>query len=81
MPRKYPEIFYLPNAYDRIRIYREWCFGRNTVFREPQKADMRNDRLAEDFSNLGLFFKPAEKSAQSEEHDFEGAQGTVRWAG
>jgi len=25
------------------------------VFREPQKADMRNDLLEEDFSNLGLF--------------------------
>lgn len=42
-------------VYERIRIYHEWAFGRNTIFREPQKADLRNDRLAEDFSNLGLF--------------------------
>lgn len=54
-PEIYPEISYLANIYDRIRIYREWCFGRNAIFREPQKADMRNDRLEEDFSNLGLF--------------------------
>ncbi len=54
-PDAYPEVSYLANFYERIRIYREWAFGRNTVFREPQKADMRNDRLEEDFSNLGLF--------------------------
>ncbi len=54
-PEIYPEITYLANVYDKIRIYRQWYFGRNAVFREPQKADMRNDRLEEDFSNLGLF--------------------------
>lgn len=54
-PDTYPEISYLADVYQKIRIYREWVFGRNTVFREPQQADMRNDRLDEDFSNLGLF--------------------------
>jgi len=54
-PKNYPEITFLAESYEKIRIYREWAFGRNTVFREPQKADMRNDRLEEDFSNLGLF--------------------------
>ncbi len=56
-PDTYPEITYLSNTYEKVRIYREWVFGRgrNSVFREPQPADMRNDRLAEDYSNLGLF--------------------------
>jgi len=54
-PESYPEISYLADTYGAIRIYREWTFGRNAIFREPQKADMRNDRLEEDFSNLGLF--------------------------
>jgi predicted ATPase len=54
-PVSYPEISYLTDAYDKIRIYREWQFGRNTIFRTPQQADSRNDRLEEDFSNLGLF--------------------------
>jgi predicted ATPase len=53
-PDAYPEITYLADIYEPIRIYREWGFGRNTVFREPQRADMRDDRLEEDFSNLGL---------------------------
>ena len=54
-PEMYAILSYLAETYEKIRIYREWGFGRNTVFREPQKADMRNDRLEEDFSNLGLF--------------------------
>jgi predicted ATPase len=67
-PELYPEITYLAESYEKWRIYREWTFGRNTVFREPQKADMRNDRLEEDFSNLGLFLSrlrktPAAKNA------------------
>ena len=41
--------------YGRIRLYREWSFGRTSVFRSPQSADLPSDRLEEDFSNLGLF--------------------------
>ncbi len=54
-PEMYPELSWLAQNYEKVRIYREWAFGRNAVFREPQKADARNDVLAEDFSNLGLF--------------------------
>lgn len=54
-PETYPELAWLAKNYEKIRIYREWVFGRNAVFREPQKAEMRNDMLEEDFSNLGLF--------------------------
>jgi len=68
-PEMYPELAWLASAYEGIRIYREWSFGRGAVFREPQKADMRNDVLEEDFSNLGLFLNrlktkfPAAKKA------------------
>ena len=54
-PESFPEITRLATVYDRIRLYREWTFGRNTVFRESQKSDLRTDRLEEDFSNLGMF--------------------------
>jgi predicted ATPase len=54
-PVHYPEITWLADAYDEIRIYREWSFGRNSLFRNPQPADMRSTPLAEDFSNLGLY--------------------------
>ena len=64
-PEQYPEIAHLAEAYEKIRIYREWAFGRNTVFREPQKADMRSDRLEEDFSNLGLFLSRLRKTPKA----------------
>jgi predicted ATPase len=54
-PETYPEMAWLAENYEKIRIYREWAFGRNAVFREPQQTDMPNDFLKEDFSNLGLF--------------------------
>jgi len=54
-PDSYPELANLASNYERIRIYREWTFGRKAIFREPQRADLPNDVLAEDFSNLGLF--------------------------
>jgi predicted ATPase len=54
-PDNYPELAGLASSYERIRIYREWTFGRKAIFREPQKADLPNDVLAEDFANLGLF--------------------------
>ena len=53
-PEAYPEISFLAGAYEGIRIYREWAFGRASVFRTPQAADMQGEPLQEDFSNLGL---------------------------
>jgi predicted ATPase len=58
----------LASAYDGIRLYREWVFGRrNTAFRDPQKADLRTDRLEEDFSNLGLFLSRLRRSPKTKE--------------
>ena len=54
-PDQYPELAYLSQMYGRVRLYREWSFGRSSVFRSPQPADLQTDRLEEDFSNLGLF--------------------------
>jgi predicted ATPase len=64
-PEQYPEIAHLAEIYEKIRIYREWVFGRNTVFREPQRADVRSDRLEEDFSNLGLFLSRLRKTPKA----------------
>lgn len=51
----------LGNDYERIRLYREWSFGRNTILRAPQRSDLRNDRLEADFSNLGMFLSRLRK--------------------
>jgi predicted ATPase len=53
-PEQYPELTYLGRVFDRIRIYREWSFGRFTKPRLPQKADLANDQLEPDAGNLGL---------------------------
>lgn len=71
-PHYYPEISYLGDTYKKISLYREWAFGRNTVFREPQKADMRNDRLEEDFSNLGLFLNRLRRAPKAKAAILEG---------
>lgn len=53
-PFQYPEITYLAQSLEKVRIYRDWQFGRKNPARQPQKADLPNDYLAEDASNLGL---------------------------
>jgi predicted ATPase len=53
-PDHYPELTYLGEAFGRVRLYREWSFGRYTPPRLPQKADLPNDFLVEDAKNLGL---------------------------
>ncbi|MCW5321965.1 chromosome segregation protein SMC [Verminephrobacter aporrectodeae subsp. tuberculatae] len=51
---QYPELTFLSNTFTKIRLYREWCFGRFTAARISQKADLPNDFLEPDCSNLGL---------------------------
>ncbi|MFQ5794412.1 MAG: AAA family ATPase [Candidatus Bipolaricaulia bacterium] len=53
-PDQYPEITYLGNQFAKIQLYREWNLGRYTAPRMPQKADLPEDFLLEDTSNLGL---------------------------
>lgn len=53
-PEHYPELTYLGEVLGKMRIYREWSFGRYSAPRIPQSADLPNDFLAEDGSNLGL---------------------------
>lgn len=53
-PDQYPEITQIGREYQKIRIYREWSFGRYSMPRLPQKADGRNDFLEENCQNLGL---------------------------
>ena len=50
----YPELTYVAGRFERMRFYREWNLGRHTSARTPQKADLPEDSLLEDASNLGL---------------------------
>jgi predicted ATPase len=53
-PDQYPEMHWLSENYEKIRIYSEWSFGRSSAQRLPQSADGRVDFLSERCDNLGL---------------------------
>ncbi len=53
-PDHYPELTYIGEVFGQMRLYREWSFGRYTLPRLPQRADLPNDFLVEDGKNLGL---------------------------
>jgi predicted ATPase len=53
-PEQYPEITYIAQKFGKIKLYREWSFGRYAPPRLPQKPDMPNDFLESDGTNLGL---------------------------
>ncbi len=53
-PKHLPEMAYLGNGFERIRLYRECSFGRQTPMRLPQKTDLPNASLMENCQNLGL---------------------------
>jgi predicted ATPase len=53
-PDQYPEITYLADQFANIRLFREWNLGHYTAPRIPQRADLPDDFLLEDASNLGL---------------------------
>jgi len=53
-PDQYPELTWLGEQFGKIKVYREWTFGRKAELRLPQAADAPNDFLSEDFLNLGL---------------------------
>lgn len=53
-PDNYPELTWLGDMFGKIRIYRDWSFGRYTPPRLPQRTDLATDFLDENCSNLGL---------------------------
>lgn len=73
-PEQFPEIASLADFYEQVRIYREWAFGRNTIYRSPQRADMRSDRLEEDFCNLALFLSRLRRTPRAKAEIVEGLQ-------
>jgi predicted ATPase len=53
-PDQYPELSFLGEAYQRVRLYRDWRMGRDAPPRRPQDASLPNDYLMEDARNLGM---------------------------
>ena len=66
-PDHYPEVTWLGEAFDRMRLYRESSFGRHTPPRLPQPVDMPNDFLGEDGKNLGLVLNRLRREPKAKE--------------
>ncbi len=63
-PDAYPEMAYLGSYYEKIRFYREWQFGRSALPRTLQRADLPNDFLEENASNLGLILNSFRRNSE-----------------
>ncbi len=61
-PDQYPELTWLGEEFSRIRMYREWSFGRYAPLRQPQETDAPNDYLEENCRNLGLVLNSIKKT-------------------
>jgi predicted ATPase len=61
-PDLYPEVTAIGRAFGRIQTFRDWSFGRYTLLRQPQPADLPNDILLPDARNLGLILNSIENS-------------------
>ena len=66
-PERYPELAKIGETFESMRIYREWHFGRDSVARMPQMADLPDARLAPDASNLGLVLNRLRREPASKE--------------
>jgi predicted ATPase len=53
-PTRYPQLTYVSDKFGDIRFFRGWPFGRGNLLRRPQEANLPDDFLLEDGSNLGL---------------------------
>ena len=59
-PSQYPELTYLAEQLEGVRFYRDWHLGRRSKTRQSQPADLPDDFLLEDASNLGLVLNDLE---------------------
>lgn len=53
-PISYPELTNLATLFDNMRFYREFQLGQNSPLRRPQQADLPQNHLLEDGSNLAV---------------------------
>jgi len=59
-PDIYPEVTWLGQQFGAIQTFREWSFGRSAALRKPQPADLPDDYLLPDASNLALVLNQIE---------------------
>ncbi len=59
-PELYPELTWIGRSFSRIQMFRDWTFGRSAPLRQPQPADLPEDRLLSDCRNLAVLLNELE---------------------
>ena len=59
-PDLYPEVTWVGQRFGAIQTFRDWTFGRYAPLRQPQPADLPEDRLLPDARNLALVLNQIE---------------------
>ena len=64
-PEQYPEVTWTGRRFSAIHTFREWTFGRYVPLRQPQPADLPEDRLLPDSRNLALVLNQIEHAGEA----------------
>ena len=64
-PEQYPEVTWTGRRFGAIHTFREWTFGRYVPLRQPQPADLPEDRLLPDSRNLALVLNQIEHTGEA----------------
>ena len=64
-PEQYPEVTSTGRRLGAIHTFREWTFGRYVPLRQPQPADLPEDRLLPDSRNLALVLNQIEHAGEA----------------
>lgn len=73
-PDQYPELSFVSDAYEGIRLYREWSFGPGAAPRHPQPADLPTSYLLPDARNLGLVLNRLRRDVETKRKLVEALQ-------
>ena len=68
-PDLYPEVTWVGERLGAFHTFREWSFGRYVALRQPQPADLPEDRLLADSRNLALVLNQIEHDSGGEKLD------------
>ena len=66
-PDLYPEVTWVGERLGAFHTFREWSFGRYVALRQPQPADLPEDRLLPDSRNLALVLNQVEHDRGGEQ--------------
>ena len=68
-PEQYPEVTWVGETFSAIQMFREWTLGRHSPPRDPQPADLPEDQLLPDSSNLALVLNHIEHAGDTRVND------------